>query len=182
MAKMLKKTEAEVDFSTGSAKNLPEVDLFPFPVFKFHLFWPIFQKNFQKKTNFLGISTGSSSISPKSADFSNFWRLHALCGKKLVEFDLFWHIFQKMTNFLGISTGSSSISTGSGPKSAYFSKNSRLHVLCGKKFWKFDLDLLKTPIFFIKFLKRFRYRSEKLAQKRSKSGELGSNQTKPNLT
>ena len=85
MAKMLKKTEAEVDFSTGSAKNLPEVDLFPFPVFKFHLFWPIFQKNFQKKTNFLGISTGSSSISPKSADFSNFWRLHALCGKKLVK-------------------------------------------------------------------------------------------------
>ena len=85
MAKMLKKKEAEVDFSTGSAKNLPEVDLFPFPVFKFHLFWPIFQKNFQKKTNFLGISTGSSSISPKSADFSNFWRLHALCGKKLVK-------------------------------------------------------------------------------------------------
>ena len=41
-----------------------------------------------------------------------------------------------MANFLGISTGSSSISAGSGPKSADFSKFSRLHALCGKKFWK----------------------------------------------
>ena len=28
-----------------------------------------------------------------------------------------------------------------------FSKFSRLHALCGKKFWKFDLDLLKMPNF-----------------------------------
>ena len=94
---------------------------------------------------------------------------------------LFWQkvgrIWPFLANFLGISTGSSSISAGSGPKSADFSKFSRLHALCGKKFWKFDLDLLKIPIFFIKFLKRFRYRSEKLAQKRSKKGELGSNLT-----
>ena len=41
-----------------------------------------------------------------------------------------------MTNFLGISTGSSSISAGSGPKSADFSKFSRLHALCGKKLVK----------------------------------------------
>ena len=43
-------------------------------------------------------------------------------------------------NFLGISAGG-------GPKSADFSKFSRLHALCGKKFWKFDLDLLKVPNF-----------------------------------
>ena len=54
---------------------------------------------------------------------------------------------KNLTNFLGFSTGSSSISAGSGPKSADFSKFSRLHALCGKKFWKFDLDLLKMPNF-----------------------------------
>ena len=48
-----------------------------------------FSKIFQKKTNFLGISNGSSSIfagnGPKSAEFSNFSRLHALCGINLVK-------------------------------------------------------------------------------------------------
>ena len=53
---------------------------------------------------------------------------------------LFWQkvgrIWPFLANFLGISTGSSFTSTGSGPKSAEFSKFSRLHALCGKKFWK----------------------------------------------
>ena len=40
----------------------------------------------------------------------------------------FSNFFQKMTNFLGISTGSSSVFAGSGPKSADFSKFSRLHL------------------------------------------------------
>ena len=31
----MEKQETEVDFFTGSAKNSPEVGLFPFPVFKF---------------------------------------------------------------------------------------------------------------------------------------------------
>ena len=65
MAKMLKKTEAEVDFSTGSAKNLPEVDLFPFPVFKFHLFWLIFQIFSKKRPISLEFPTEVVLFSPE---------------------------------------------------------------------------------------------------------------------
>ena len=82
-----------MDFFTGSDKNSPEVVLFTFPVFKFkfsRLHLSIFAKSFENLTNFLGFSTGSSSISagsgPKSADFSKFSRLHALPWQKVAEF------------------------------------------------------------------------------------------------
>ena len=40
----LEKQETEVDFSTGSDKNSPEVGLFPFPVFKNQIFQVFSQK------------------------------------------------------------------------------------------------------------------------------------------
>ena len=101
--------------------------LFPFPVFNFQgftlLFWQKVGRIWPFLANFLGISTGSSFISagsgPKSADFSKFSRLHALCGKK------FWKLaFFPWKNGIG------------NRKSADFSNFSRLHALCGKKFWK----------------------------------------------
>ena len=89
MAKMLKTGTGSWFFNRKCQKSL-----FPFPVFNFQgftlLFWQKVGRIWPFLANFLGISTGSSSISagsgPKSADFSKFSRLHALCGKKLRNF------------------------------------------------------------------------------------------------
>ena len=44
--------------------------------------------------------------------------------------------------------------------------------------WQYFSNFCSSELFFfIKFLKRFRYRCENVAQKRSKKGELGSNLT-----
>ena len=103
-------------------------------------------------------------------NFSQFSRLHALCGKKFRKFYLD-QAKQEQKNFF--RQKKIEIHKFFAPPIKFSKKikvSMRFYVVIISNFCNFSH-------FFIKFLKRYRYRGVDLAQKRSKKGELGSNLT-----
>ena len=146
-----------MDFFTGSAKNSPEVGLFPFPVFKFkfsRLHLSILAKSWWKWGPKMAkmLKTGNGS---------GFF--HRKCQKKPISVSG----FQKKTNFLGFSTGSSSISAGS---QLFFQNFQGFTRLVAKSWWKWGLKMAKllkkeeTEVDFSKFSKASRALWQKVAK------------------
>ena len=112
-----------MDFSTGSDQNSPEVGLFPFPVFKnqtFQVFsqkvsriWPI-SLDFQPEVVLFPPEVGLNQLI-----FQNFQGFTRFVAKS------WWKWGPKMAKLLKKTEAE-----------VDFSKFSRLHALCGKKFWK----------------------------------------------